>query len=237
MQHVHHGSCGCGDDSRGRLDLYSLNEALTSDQVQCLNEKSPGSGANVICQKWSNRLGVDSSTAPAAASDMDGELIFKVNFGELVSLKGIIIRSQFKSRSPTNIKVFVDPGRELDFGNISDFKPAHVGTSDWDPEANKPILFRSPLFKSFANLYIYIGSPRSTSNDDEERELNYQEWSPEEKKLWDETKNEIIVNYLGLLGAATKTMRVAPKATYEIAPQPGDHPISEITKAGLGFGL
>lgn len=162
---------------------------------------------------------------------MDGELIFKVNFGELVSLKGIIIRSQFKSRSPTTVKVFVDPGRELDFGNIGDFKPAHAGVVDWDPEANNPILFRSPLFKSFANLYVYVGSPSGGE------EPSTGEMSAEDKKLWEETKGEVVVNYLALLGAATKTMRVAPKTTYEIAPQPGDHPVGEITKASLGFGL
>lgn len=233
MQHVHHGSCGCGDDSRGRLDLYSLNESLAPIQIQCLNESESNRGQGVVCVDFVNRV----TGTQSVTSSVDQELIFNINFDQaIVQLKGVIVHCKHLSRQPKIAKFFVNPGSEIDFANVGDYKPAHQTQLEYDPNATNPILFRNPVFKNVTSLSIHLSELHNDATDGdnniptlENNEMGLQRYN--------DAHGEIMVHYIGLLGAFTKAMRVPPKTSYEIAPQPSDHSVEQIIQPGLGFGL
>lgn len=48
MDHVHFGSCGCAEEAKGPLDLYSLWDSMKHVEITCLNEAEPNTGRQIV---------------------------------------------------------------------------------------------------------------------------------------------------------------------------------------------
>ena len=226
MQHVHFSSCGCGDESKGNLDLYSLNESISRGSIQCLNEKRADSIRDVICN-YENRFGTSFVTP-----EDDNEIIVRFTFNEEVKLKGLLVRSQYKSKTPKTARLYINPSTDIDFSNVNDFKPTQLIQLQWDPKCEKPVVFRgAPVYNTVNSIALYISDRLHPDHTEEQTDevVNDPQIS--------ETGDQLCVNFLGFLGNFTNTNKRAVKAIYEAAPVASDHAAQEITRQSLGFGL
>jgi hypothetical protein len=190
-----------------------------------LNERIVGTGRGVMTN-YEARLGNQ-----FVSSDADKELIFNCKFNGDVKLKGILCVTKYKSHQPKLLKIYINPASDVDFGNIASIKPTQQFVLQHDPTGVYPYLVRGIAFNSVTHISIHISEllhPGAVDVDDKGKLL------PE---LDEDVGNEIMVNFLGLLGSYSGSIRVPPKTAYELAPQPGDHQQTEITKHSMGFGL
>ncbi|MCL2681832.1 MAG: PITH domain-containing protein [Streptococcaceae bacterium] len=139
----------------------------------------------------------------------------------------MLLRSQYSSKQPLKLKIFINPATDIDFSNVTDFKPTSEFKLEWDPNCARPYLFRGPAFNSVTHVAIHVSSLLHPN----QVELNPPADDPQL------ATDQIVINYLGILGSYTGSIRIPPSTAYELTPQPGDHQTTEISKQSLGFGL
>ncbi|KAM8976647.1 PITH domain-containing protein 1 [Pelodytes ibericus] len=118
--HSHDGGCSCGAegaDAPERGLEYALFRRIDLDKLECLNEKSEGSGKSVF-RAWEDR----GDRSLFVESDDDEELLFNIPFTGSVKLKGIILIGEDSDSHPAEMRLFKniphmsfdDVGREAD---------------------------------------------------------------------------------------------------------------------------
>ena len=209
MQHIHFGSCGCAEEAKGGLDLYSLNEGILPANIQCFNEAKPDSIRNVICC-YEDRQ----QTTHVVESDCDGEILVHIKFNNPVKVKSFIVASSNEDTSPKSMRVFVNHPTALDFGNLNDFTPTSKIILEWDPKAEKHCVISGNKYNSIDSLYLHINTPRSSDED------------------------EISINYIGIFGNSLAPKIGVVKANYEAVPALKDHTVPyNKANQSMGFGM
>ncbi|XP_053310597.1 PITH domain-containing protein 1 [Spea bombifrons] len=118
--HSHGGGCSCGAERTEAPERgleYGLFRRIDLDKLECLNEKSEGSGKSVF-RAWEDR----GDRSKFVESDDDAELLFNIPFTGNVKLKGVILIGEDSAAHPAEMRLFKniphmsfdDTGREAD---------------------------------------------------------------------------------------------------------------------------
>ncbi|KDR10778.1 PITH domain-containing protein GA19395 [Zootermopsis nevadensis] len=128
---------------------YSLYSKIDLENLECLNEKSEGSGKNVF-KVWEDRLNFEKYVE----SDVDEELLFNVPFTGIVKLKGVIVIGGEMDSHPSKMKLYKNRPH-MTFDDVSapvdqefDLHPDNTGTLEYSTKVVK--------FSSVHHLTLYF---------------------------------------------------------------------------------
>ncbi|XP_069684228.1 PITH domain-containing protein GA19395 [Periplaneta americana] len=135
---------------------YSLYAKIDIENLECLNEKTEGSG-KLVFKAWEERLNFEKFVE----SDVDEELLFNIPFTGNVKLKGIVVIGGEMDSHPSKMKLYKNrPHMSFDDVGVPadqefDLHPDNAGTLEYSTKVVK--------FSSVHHLSVYF--PRNFGNE------------------------------------------------------------------------
>ncbi|KAI1136578.1 DUF1000-domain-containing protein [Hypoxylon sp. FL0543] len=188
---------------------HSLYQHIKFDEINTMNEATPGSGKAIVKKTWAERL----QTEPELESDADEQILMTVPFTGQVKLHAILVRSSPSDSAPRTLKVFANRD-DLDFETAEELAPTQTFELSQTSEVQELPVKRA-LFGKVQRLALFF---EDNFSDGEEEDVTR-------------------LSYLGFKGEWMQLGRAPSQILYEAAPNPNDHALKGTNVNQLGSRL
>ncbi|KAI0013259.1 translation protein [Xylariaceae sp. FL0662B] len=175
---------------------HSLYQHIRFDDINTMNEASPGSGKAIVKKTWAERL----EPEPELASDTDEQILMMVPFTGQVKLHSILLRTSPSASAPRTLKVFINRD-DLDF-EAAEERPATQQLELAQTSEVQEVSVKRALFSKVQRLTLFFADNFGDGDEDVTR-----------------------LSYLGFRGEWMPLGRAPTNILYEAAPNPSDHAV------------
>ncbi|KAI9807498.1 MAG: hypothetical protein M1825_005438 [Sarcosagium campestre] len=193
------------DDDQTPAHQTHLYSQIAFDQIQTLNETTPGSGTAIVHKTWSERL----SQLPELTSDADEQLLMTIPFTGQVRLHTLLVRSSDQPSAPRTVRLFLNRD-DLDFSIASSLEPTQTIELPRTDQLQEHSLKRV-LWNATRSITIFVEDNHGSGE-----------------------VEETTCSYIGFRGEWMRLSREPVSVLYEAAARPADHKLLQGTKSGVG---
>ena len=209
--HNHHAGCNCAEEMK-QSDTTGddLFPCIELEDLECFNEAVTDSIKKVI-RPLNDRLAFRDNPSLSVQSDLDTELVVKIQFNSEVKVKCVKVAGGTDGTAPNKLRVYKNE-ESVDFDIIQDKKALHEISLAEDLTGDLDYALPLNKFNNCQNIVLgFVGNFGA---------------------------NTTIINFIGLKGQYLRDKSKAQQIVYEVRANIADHPKTgeeRKNNAHLGF--